>query len=97
MITFYGNERKEMRGCFFAIFGLAFPRLTLLILWLIGWAGKAFDGWIFPIIGFIFLPYTTLAYLFATIFHFGPFLWIVVLLPLVSWDVYNLYDMKENL
>jgi hypothetical protein len=51
-------------GCLLAIFAGAFPRLALLIIWIARPAlvGAAFDTFIFPLLGIIFLPFTTLIY-----------------------------------
>ena len=44
------------------------PRLALLfLLFFTDTFQKAFDGWFFPLIGIILLPYTTLFYAFAVI------------------------------
>jgi hypothetical protein len=40
-----------------------FPRLWILGFWIFGrQLGNAFDGWIVPALGFLFLPWTTLLY-----------------------------------
>jgi hypothetical protein len=53
-------------GCLFAIFAAAFPRLALLFVWLFSSPNlvmRAFhDILIWPILGIIFLPFTTLIY-----------------------------------
>ena len=51
-------------GCLFAIFAGIFPRLGLLIIWIARPArvDAAFDTWIFPLLGIIFLPLATLLY-----------------------------------
>jgi hypothetical protein len=51
-------------GCLFAIFAGAFPRLALFIVWLVrpGLVNAAFDTWIWPLLGIIFLPFATLMY-----------------------------------
>ncbi len=49
--------------CLIALFGLVAPRITFLLLWLFTpLTAKAFYTWIFPLLGVIFLPYTTLFY-----------------------------------
>ena len=47
---------------------LAFPRLVLVLVWLFGsgYLGRAYDTWIWPVLGFFFLPTTTLAFAFAS-------------------------------
>ena len=51
-------------GCLFALFGGLFPRLALLILWIARPAlvDAAFNTFILPLLGIIFLPFTTLIY-----------------------------------
>lgn len=43
------------------LFGLLLPRITALLLWLLSdWFVQAYDNWIIPLLGFIFLPYSML-------------------------------------
>lgn len=51
-------------GCLFAIFAGFFPRIGLLVIWLArpNLFSAAFANWILPILGVIFLPFTTLLY-----------------------------------
>ncbi len=50
-------------GCFVPLLALISPRLALFfILIFSGWVGEALDGWIVPMLGFFFLPWTLLAY-----------------------------------
>jgi len=51
--------------CFFSSLVLFGPRLVVLIWWLIrpGYYQLVFNGWILPLLGLIFLPWTTLMYL----------------------------------
>ena len=51
-------------GCLLALFGGLFPRLALLILWIARPVriDAAFDTWLLPLLGIIFLPCTTLIY-----------------------------------
>lgn len=48
--------------CLFVILGLAVPRLTLVLLWLFTTWTRAIDSTLIAILGFLFVPYTTLAY-----------------------------------
>jgi hypothetical protein len=42
------------------------PRIVLFILWLFtSYLSRAFDGFLLPLLGFLFLPATTLAYAIA--------------------------------
>src|SRR4051812_47765905 len=55
--------RSDM-GCLFVFFGSVFPRLTLCMVWIARPArvDAAFDTWIWPLLGVVFLPLTTLLY-----------------------------------
>jgi hypothetical protein len=49
--------------CLVFIIVLAFPRIMLALLFLFSnYLGRAYHGLIVPVLGFIFLPLTTLAY-----------------------------------
>ncbi|HET9140663.1 hypothetical protein, partial [Actinophytocola sp.] len=51
-------------GGLFALFAGIFPRLALFIIWVARpvLVDAAFNSWIFPLLGIIFLPFTTLIY-----------------------------------
>jgi hypothetical protein len=51
-------------GCLFALFAGLFPRLGLFIIWVARPAlvDAAFDTFILPLLGIIFLPFATLIY-----------------------------------
>ena len=51
-------------GCLLAMFGGLFPRLALLVLWIARPAlvGAAFNTFLLPLLGIIFLPFATLIY-----------------------------------
>ena len=51
-------------GCLFALFAGLFPRLGLFMLWVArpNLVDAAFDTFIWPFLGIIFLPFTTLMY-----------------------------------
>jgi hypothetical protein len=53
--------------CLVGCLALAFPRLTLFLVWLFGggYLGRAYDSWIIPVLGFFFLPTTTLVFAFG--------------------------------
>lgn len=75
-----------MCGCFAIFLGAAFPRLTLVLIWLFSnYIERAFNGnWILPLAGLVLLPYTTLAYVLVYWFS-GPvygFGWAFVVLGL---------------
>jgi hypothetical protein len=51
-------------GCLFALMAGIFPRLALFIVWVArpAMVDAAFDTWIWPLLGFLFLPFATLMY-----------------------------------
>lgn len=50
-------------GCLLAMAAAAAPRLVLILMWIVGpRINAAFDTWIVPLLGIIFLPYTTIMY-----------------------------------
>lgn len=50
-------------GCIFALFAGFAPRLALLFLWIFTpYVDRAFTSFIWPLLGLIFLPFTTLVY-----------------------------------
>ena len=52
--------------CLVGIAALLGPRLAVAIWWLLGDKVElAFDSWIWPLLGIVFLPWTTLAYVIA--------------------------------
>jgi hypothetical protein len=53
-------------GCLIALLGLITPRVVMVVLWLFtNYLSRAFDSFIWPLLGFFFLPTTTLAYAVA--------------------------------
>ena len=49
--------------CFIVVLAVLSPRLALFALWLFSDVlSRAFDSWAVPLIGFLLLPWTTLAY-----------------------------------
>lgn len=68
--------------CFFAALLFFGPRLAFLIFWLFP-AGQAkvnvaFDGWVFPLLGLIFIPWTTLVYVMIFPVHGFGWFWIIL-------------------
>jgi hypothetical protein len=50
-------------GCLVVILFLAFPRVALLLLFFFtNYLGRAYHGLLLPVLGFFFLPLTTLVY-----------------------------------
>lgn len=54
-------------ACLFALLGAIAPRLALILMWLFtDWIGRTFDSFIVPLLGFIFLPLTTVIYVLVS-------------------------------
>ena len=52
--------------CIIALFALLTPRFVIILLALFTeYIGQAYDTVLWPVLGWIFLPYTTLAYAFC--------------------------------
>ena len=72
-----------MCGCLFAIFAALSPRFALFLLWIFtDSVNRAFNGIIIPILGFIFLPFTTIIYVLVYSPTQGLSFWDWVLLGL---------------
>lgn len=51
-------------GCIYIIIALAVPRVLMFIAFLMtDWFGRAFETRLWPVVGFVFMPYSTLAYM----------------------------------
>jgi hypothetical protein len=58
--------RRKHMGCLFAVIALMVPRVLIVAIALLtDWFGRSFESRMWPILGFVFMPYTTLAYLAA--------------------------------
>ncbi len=79
-------------GCLLAMAAAFAPRVVIILAWLFGnrW-NLVWDTWIWPLLGFIFLPYTTIMYVlvwnFATGVSGWDWLWIGmgVMLDVMKW------------
>jgi len=72
--------------CFFTALVFFGPRLAILVWWLINplYISSAFNNWILPILGIIFLPWTLLMYLIVFPGGVVGFDWLIVGLGLVA-------------
>ena len=72
--------------CFFTALVLFGPRLAILVWWLINpvYINSAFNNWILPILGIIFLPWTLLMYLIVFPGGVVGFDWLIVGLGLFA-------------
>jgi hypothetical protein len=85
-------------GCLFALLAVFAPRIALLVLWLFTpYVNAAFNTWIWPLLGFIFLPFTTVIYVFVVIplgsTNFWG--WLCLILALFV-DIRNFHDTYAN-
>ena len=72
--------------CLALIAGLIGPRIALFIWWVFGdKVDAAFDSWVWPLLGLIFLPWTTLAYvlMWSPVGGVEGWEWIIVALGVV--------------
>lgn len=52
--------------CLVVIAALFLPRVVLLFIWLLtSWTHYAFEGYVWPLLGWLFMPYTTICYIWA--------------------------------
>lgn len=74
--------------CLAVLLALLLPRGTILLLWLASdWFQGVFDGWIWPVIGFLFAPFTLLWYSAVQNWYGGTWEtwhWIVLAIALVA-------------
>lgn len=66
--------------CCLLIVALFVPRITLIGMCLTGYAQQAFEGWLWPMLGWLFMPYTTCAYAIGMNEHSGFRGWSLALL-----------------
>lgn len=77
-------------GCILALIALAVPRLLMLVAFLVtDWFGRAFETRLWPLLGFLMMPYTTLAYMAAMLNnnHAVTGGWLILLIAAVVVDV----------
>jgi hypothetical protein len=87
-------EEVDRMGCLFALLGGLFPRLALLIVWIARPAlvDAAFNTFLLPLLGIIFLPFTTLIYVIVYTPGVGlvgfDWFWVIlaVLLDISHWS-----------
>ena len=48
--------------CWLGCLGILGPRITLVVMWLTGYLGTAYRTTLWPLLGFLFVPVTTIAY-----------------------------------
>ncbi|MFO0874167.1 MAG: hypothetical protein U0575_09370 [Phycisphaerales bacterium] len=77
-------------GCLLLLLSAFTPRLVIVLLWLFDrpYLSAPFPTWILPVLGFLFMPFTTLAYAFAWNQNGGNVggVWIVLIVVAVLLD-----------
>lgn len=80
-----------MGCCLLAAFGLLVPRVLLFFMWLLrgDWFAQSFHHWVWPVLGFLFMPYTTLAYMAGMLNNHGHISggWLVLVIVAVLVDI----------
>jgi len=75
-------------ACFVGCIALAAPRFAIVLVVLFSdYIGRAYETFLWPFLGFLFMPLTTLAYAFAVNSHgsvAGPYLVVVVVAVLMD-------------
>ncbi len=77
-------------GCLLVLVALFLPRVAIVLIWLFTpWFAAAYDFWVWPVLGFLFLPYTTLAYMAGVLNSAGPMRpgWIILIVIAVLVDI----------
>ena len=77
-------------GCVWIVLALLVPRVAIVLAFLFTrWLEAAFDTWVWPVLGLLFMPYTTLAYTAAAVStgHRITGGWIVLIVIAVLVDV----------
>src|SRR5262245_50169630 len=70
------------------LFGLLAPRVTLLIAGCAGAFNTVWQTWLLPVLGFLFMPYTTLAYGIAVAYGGGvQGIWLALVIVAVLFDL----------
>jgi hypothetical protein len=68
-------------GCFAILLALLMPRVVMVVLWIFtDYLGRAYEGFLLPLVGFFLFPTTTLAYAVARNESGGLQGWGIVLL-----------------
>ncbi len=89
-------------GCLLALMSAFAPRFVFLIIWIArpAYVDAVFDTFIFPLLGIIFLPFTTLMYVFLAAPPFDltgwDWLWIAIAVLLDLSHYGGLYVQRSS-
>ncbi len=84
--------------CLMGLVALIVPRMLLFFIWLLtDWFSKAFEGWLWPLLGFIFMPYTTLVYMWAMMAnnHHVSGYYVLFLILAIIIDLGSIFTKKD--
>ena len=74
--------------CLMVVLALLLPRVVMFFIWLLTNWFSVFNTWLWPLLGFIFMPYTTLAYMGAMLNAGGVTgLWLVLIVIAAIVDI----------
>ena len=88
-----------MSGCLLMCLAVLAPRLFLMGSWLFtSWTAEAFEGRLWPLLGFFLMPYLTTAYLGTMVFNGGSFTgpWLFLVIVSVVFDVATQVDTESQ-
>jgi hypothetical protein len=89
-------------GCLFVLLAAFAPRLVVLFAWIArpAYFDSVFDSWIWPLLGLIFLPFTTLMWLLLGAPPAGiqgwDWLWIILAVLLDLSHYANTYGQRDT-
>ena len=88
-------------GCLFVLMAAFAPRLLVIFIWIARptYVDVVWDTWIFPLLGLIFLPFTTLIYLFLGAppgLEGWDWLWIALAVVLDLSHYANTYSQRDT-
>jgi hypothetical protein len=81
------DDETAPMGCFVVLFALISPRLALFLTWVFNdRLSVAFDTWLWPMLGFFLLPWTTLVwtYAYAPVRGVSGLGWVFVIIALLA-------------
>lgn len=86
-------------GCILPIFSLLMPRVVMVFIFLLtNWFAQAFTTALWPLLGFLFMPYTTLVWMTAMLNNqrqmSGP--WIILLILAVLLDLGQTHSARRR-
>ena len=77
-------------GCLLPIIAIFMPRVALVLIYLFtNWIEQSFQTLLWPLLGFLLMPYTTLAWMCVMLFNARQMsgIWIIVLVVAVVMDL----------